>query len=50
VLFYKNGYNQNIGQYNTSRPRFANANTLISTNIIINDAAFCGWYVAAIGY
>ena len=50
ILLYKLSYNQNIGQYNTSRPRLANANVFNTTNVSINDAGFGGWYASATGY
>jgi len=49
VLLYKLGYNANLNQNNTLRPRMVNSNALPSTNVNINDAGFGGWNTSITG-
>lgn len=43
VRLYKLGYNSNLGQFNTLRPRVNSANVAGVNNVNINDAMFGGW-------
>ena len=47
-MLYKYGYNQNIGQNNTLRPKVTN-NSSTNNNINIYDAMFAGWYTCLTG-
>jgi hypothetical protein len=49
VMFYKLGYNPNLGQIQTIRPRLANANAAGTSNMNIHDVMFGGWYTAISG-
>jgi hypothetical protein len=49
-MFYKSGYNVNLGQLNTSRPKVFNANVPGTANINVSDALFGGFYSVGEGY
>ena len=49
VLLYLLNYNPSLGQWNSNRPRMANANAVNTQNVDINDAVFAGWNTAIAG-
>jgi hypothetical protein len=50
VMFYKLGYNANLSQSNTFRPRLANGNLAGTSNINCCGVSFGGWYTVLTGY
>ena len=50
VRLYKYGYNANLGQFNTNRPRIANANTAGTANVNMSNLSVAGFYRAFTGW
>jgi hypothetical protein len=50
VMFYKYGYNANLGQWNSNHPRITNANAAGTANINMSDVSIAGFYQICDGY